>query len=112
MLMLYLGLGAWVDILAAILVGYLGIVWGWMHSLRSRREGSVTAHRKSRARAQSGFGFSAARIKEVEVSPMWTPFAWQRRYTWKAPLWTGDPEIVEFAGSLQCEVVDLRTADS
>lgn len=26
----------------------------------------------------------------------------------KAPLWTGDPEIVELAGSLQCEVVDLR----
>lgn len=27
-----------------------------------------------------------------------------------APLWTGDPEIVEQAGRLPCEVVDLRTA--
>lgn len=25
-----------------------------------------------------------------------------------APLWTGDPEIVERAGGLRCEVVDLR----
>jgi hypothetical protein len=26
----------------------------------------------------------------------------------KAPLWMGDPDIVELAGSLRCEVVDLR----
>lgn len=27
----------------------------------------------------------------------------------KAPLWTGDPEIVEQADGLRCEVVDLRS---
>lgn len=28
------------------------------------------------------------------------------------PLWTGDPEIVERAGELPCEVTDLRTSGS
>jgi predicted nucleic acid-binding protein len=27
-----------------------------------------------------------------------------------APLWTGDPEIIERAGSLSCEVMDLRSS--
>lgn len=29
-----------------------------------------------------------------------------------APLWTGDPEILELAGQHSCEVIDLRPANS
>jgi len=53
--------------------------------------------------------FSAAKIKAGGGLSYAAAFCMATALRLKAPLWTGDPEIVEAAESLQCEVVDLRT---
>jgi PIN domain nuclease of toxin-antitoxin system len=54
---------------------------------------------------------SAARVKAGGGLSYADAFCVATALRLKAPLWTGDPEIVELAQSLQCEVVDLRVSD-
>lgn len=56
--------------------------------------------------------FSAAKIKAGGGLSYADAFCVATALCLNAPLWTGDPEIVELAESLQCEVVDLRTSAS
>jgi predicted nucleic acid-binding protein len=51
---------------------------------------------------------SAARVKAGGGLSYADAFCVATTLRLKAPLWTGDPEIVELAESLRCEVVDLR----
>lgn len=53
---------------------------------------------------------SAARIKAGGGLSYADAFCVATALRLKAPLWTGDPEILELAASLRCEVVDLRGA--
>ena len=52
--------------------------------------------------------FSAAQIKARGGLSYADAFCLATAQHLKAPLWTGDPEIVQLAESVQCEVVDLR----
>lgn len=56
--------------------------------------------------------FSAAKIKAGGGLSYADAFSVATALHLNAPLWTGDPEIVELAESLQCEVVDLRPSAS
>jgi predicted nucleic acid-binding protein len=51
---------------------------------------------------------AAARIKVKGGLSYADAFCVATARSLNAPLWTGDPEIVESATSLECEVVDLR----
>jgi PIN domain nuclease of toxin-antitoxin system len=51
---------------------------------------------------------SAARVKEGGDLAYADAFCVATAQRLKAPLWTGDPEIVGLAGRIQCEVIDLR----
>ncbi len=53
--------------------------------------------------------FSAARIKAGGGLSYADAFCVATAERLKAPLWTGDPEIITLAESMRCEVVDLRT---
>ena len=53
---------------------------------------------------------SAARIKAGGGLSYADAFCVATAQLLSAPLWTGDPEIVEVADRVRCEVVDLRTA--
>ena len=51
---------------------------------------------------------SAARVKAKGGLSYSDAFCVATALRLEAPLWTGDPEIVEIAEDLRCEVVDLR----
>jgi PIN domain nuclease of toxin-antitoxin system len=53
--------------------------------------------------------FSAAQIKAGGGLSYADAFCVATAQRLKAPLWTGDPEIVELADRVRCEVVDLRS---
>lgn len=55
--------------------------------------------------------FSAARIKAGGGPSYADAFCIATAERLKAPLWTGDPEIITLAESMRCEVVDLRTGN-
>jgi len=54
---------------------------------------------------------SAARIKARGGLSHADAFCVATALRLAAPLWTGDPEIVEVAAGLQCEIVDLQAPD-
>ncbi len=51
---------------------------------------------------------SAARVKAGGGLAYADAFCVATAQRLRAPLWTGDPEIVGLAGRIQCEVIDLR----
>lgn len=53
---------------------------------------------------------SAAKVKAVGGLSYADAFCVATAQRLKAPVWTGDPEIVDAAKRLSCEVVDLRQA--
>ena len=55
--------------------------------------------------------FAAAQIKARGGLSYADAFCIATAQRLDAPLWTGDPEIVERANDLACEVTDLRTAE-
>ena len=55
---------------------------------------------------------SAARVKAGGGLAYADAFCVATAQRLKAPLWTGDPEIVDLADELQCEIVDLRASDN
>lgn len=52
--------------------------------------------------------FSAARIKAGGGLSFADAFCVATAERLQAPLWTGDPEIIDVSESVRCEVVDLR----
>lgn len=82
--------------------------------IRDRGEGTATAaieEARTRSRvigADWPLVRSAARIKARGGLSYADAFCVATALELEAPLWTGDPEILELAAKLDCKVVDLR----